>query len=305
MARCLCCQLPLEEKGRYHAKCLKALWVKPIAPKIPFAMADLPEKITMTEDHMSISGVSAKVLVRLNRETSQFEIAPTGSTHILKPEPNQYPSLPQVENACMSMAAALGMPVPPHGLFPMSDGRLCYVIKRFDRTDKGGKIGKETMFQLLGATDKYSGSLESVGKAIHAHTENVGLDTIDFFERVLFCFLTGNGDMHLKNWALLVSGKKASLAPCYDFVSSKVYLANENDSALALNAKKNKLSRPDFEAFANYLKIDPVAAANVFKKFKGAQERLREICAFSEINPSMRRKLEDAIAARYKRFYGE
>lgn len=111
----------------------------------------------------------------------------------------------------MSMAAALGMPVPPHGLFPMSDGRLCYVIKRFDRTDEGGKIGKEMMFQLLGATDKYSGSLESVGKAIRAHVENVGLDAIDFFERVLFCFLTGNGDMHLKNWALLVSGKKASL----------------------------------------------------------------------------------------------
>ena len=302
--RCLCCQLLLDEKeGRHHARCLKALWGKPIVPKIPFAMADLPEKVTSAEDHMSISGVQAKVLVRLNKETSDIEIAPSGSTHILKPEPNEYPGLPQLETACMSMASVLGMPVPPHGLFPMSDGHLCYVVKRFDRTDDGGKIQKETMFQLLEATDKYSGSLESVGKTIRAHVENVGLDTIDFFERVLFCFLTGNGDMHLKNWALLITDKEVSLSPCYDFVSSKVYFANEEDSALMMNAKKNKLKRSDFEAFANSLRIDPKAAANVFEKMKGAQEKMREMCIDSELNPSMRKKFEDAMTSRFKRLY--
>lgn len=299
--RCLCCQLPHEEEGRYHAKCLKALWGKPLVPKIPFALADLPSKVTAAEDHMSISGVQVKALVRLGKDGSEIETAPTGSTHILKPEPNEYPSLPQMENTCMSMAEAMGMPVPPHGLFPMSDGRLCYIIKRFDRAENGDKIQKETMFQLLGSTDKYLGSLESIGKAIQGHAENVGLDTIDFFERVLFCFLIGNGDMHLKNWALLIRNKKASLAPCYDLVSSKVYLANEEDSALMINAKKNKLKRSDFEAFANYLKIDPKAAANVFDKMRDAQERLREMCVYSELNPSMRQKFEDVMVERYKR----
>lgn len=303
-SRCLCCQLPVDE-GRYHAKCLKALWGRPVAPKIQFSAADLPEKVTAAGDHMSISGVQAKALVRLNKDSEEVEVAPNGSTHILKPEPNEYPGLPAMENACMSMAAALGLPVPAHGLFPMSDGRLCYVVKRFDRAEDGGKIQKETMFQLLGSTDKYAGSLESVGKAIRAHAENVGLDTVDFFERVLFCFLTGNGDMHLKNWGLLIRDKKPSLAPCYDLVSSKVYLAGEEDSALTINARKNKLKRADFEALAGYLKIDPKAAATVFDKFKEARERLRELCVYSELDPSMRQKFEDVMAERFRRLFGD
>lgn len=303
--RCLCCELPLEESGRYHAKCLKALWGKAVTPKIPFALADLPAKVTAAEDHMSISGVQVKALIRLNKDTSEIEVAPTGSTHILKPEPNEYPGLPAMENACMTMAATLGMPVPPHGLFPMSDGRLCYIIKRFDRTDDGGKIQHETMFQLLGATDKYKGSLESVGKAIRSHVENVGLDTVDFFERALFCFLIGNGDMHLKNWAFLIHGKKPSLSPCYDLVSSRVYFDKESDSALMINAKNNKLKRSDFESLAGYLKIDPKAAANSFEKMKNAQEPLRQLAIYSEMNPTMRQDFEDVMAARFKRIFAK
>ncbi len=299
---CLCCQLPVDEGGRHHAKCLRALWGKAAAPKIPFAPADLPAKVTAAADHMSISGVQAKALVRLSN-TSEIEVAPTGSTHILKPEPNEYPGLPAMENACMSMAASLGMSVPPHGLFPMSDGRLCYIIKRFDRTRDGGKIQKETMFQLLGAEDKYKGSLESVGKAIRVHAGNVGLDVIEFFERALFCFFTGNGDMHLKNWALLIKGRTAALAPCYDLVSSKVYIGNEEDSALTINAKKNKLKRPDFESLAANLGIDPKAAANSFAKFQASQEKLRGMAIDSELNPPMRQAFEDVIGERFRRIF--
>lgn len=303
--RCLCCEQPLEEEGRYHPKCLKALWGKPIVPKIGFAAKDLPEKVTTSADHMSISGVQAKALVRLNKNSSELEFAPTGSTHILKPEPNEYPGLPAMENVGMIMAETLGMNVPPHGLFPMADGRLCYIVKRFDRTEDGGKIQSETMYQLLGSTDKYKGSLEAVGKAIRAHAENVGLDTIDFFERVLLCFLIGNGDMHLKNWALLIPGKKPSLAPVYDFVSSRVYFKKESDSALMINAKNNKLKRSDFDSLANYLKIDPKAAANSFEKMRGAKEKLRELAIFSELNPSMRQEFEDVMAERYRRLFSE
>lgn len=301
--RCLCCEQPLEEEGRYHPKCLRALWGKPIAPKIPFAAKDLPEKVTASADHMSISGVQAKALVRLNNDSGELEFAPTGSTHILKPEPNEYPDLPAMENVCMVMAETVGMNVPSHGLFPLADGHLCYIIKRFDRTEDGGKIQSETMYQLLGSTDKYEGSLESIGKAIRAHAENVGLDTIDFFERVLFSFLIGNGDMHLKNWALLIRDKKASLAPVYDFVSSKVYFKRETDSALMINAKKNKLKRSDFEKFAAYLKIDSKAAANSFEKMQNAREKLRELAIYSELNPSKRQDLEDVLAERFKRIF--
>jgi serine/threonine-protein kinase HipA len=252
---------------------------------------------------MSISGVQAKALVRLNKDASEIEFAPTGSTHVLKPEPNEYPGLPAMENVCMAMAAALGMDVPPHGLFPMSDDRVCYIVKRFDRAADGGKIQSESMFQLLGATDKYKGSLEAVGKAIRAHAENVGLDTIEFFERVLFCFLTGNGDMHLKNWSLLIQDKKARLAPCYDLVCSKAYIKNEEDSALTINAKKDKLKRSDFESLAADLKIDPKAAANSFAKMRAAQEKLRDMTACSELSRSMRQEFLGVLSGRFRRLF--
>jgi serine/threonine-protein kinase HipA len=279
------------------------LWGKALTPKIPFAAKDLPEKVTSSADHMSISGVQAKALVRLNKDSGVLEFAPTGSTHILKPEPNEYPDLPALENVCMVMAEAIGMNVPPHGLFPMADGRLCYIIKRFDRAEDGGKIQSETMYQLLGSTDKYEGSLESIGKAIRAHAENVGLDTIDFFERVLFCFLIGNGDMHMKNWAFLIRDMKPSLAPVYDLVSSKVYFKREEDSALMIGAKKNKLKHSDFEEFAAYLKIDAKAAANSLEKMKKAQEKFRELAINSELNPSKRQGLENVLAERFKRLF--
>lgn len=302
--RCLCCQGVLETGMRYHPRCLKALWGKPLIPTIPFGVTQMPGEVIKVEGRMSISGVQMKAVIRLKGKTSEVEVVASGGTHILKPDPNQYEGLPQNENACMNMAAACGLPVPPHGLFPMADGRLCYIIKRFDRTEDGTKVQKETMFQILGAADKYAGSLESVGRAIRAHAENVGLDTIDFFERVLFCFLTGNGDMHLKNWALVTRGRTVALAPCYDLVSSRLYLPNEEDSALSINGRKNKLARSDFETFAEHLRIDPKAAANIFEKFRNARGPLEDLCAHSELAPSLQERFSGVISSRHARVFG-
>jgi serine/threonine-protein kinase HipA len=295
--------LPAEDEGRYHAKCLKALWGRAEAPRVPFAARDLPEKVAAAGEHMSISGVQMKALVRLGKGGSEVEFAPAGSTHILKPEPNEYPDLPAMENLCMAMAAVAGLAVEPHGLFPMSDGGLCYVIRRFDRTGHGGRIQSETMFQLLGSTDKYEGSLEAVGKAIRVHAENVGLDAVEFFERVLFCFLTGNGDMHMKNWAFIIEGKKVRLAPCYDFVCSKAYVKGEEDSALAINARKNRLKRSDFDSFGASLKIAPKTAANSFEKMRSSYEKLRRMAERSELSPLMRQEIEGVMAERFGRLF--
>ncbi|MBI5210961.1 MAG: HipA domain-containing protein [Elusimicrobia bacterium] len=283
---------------------MSRLFGRALLPTIPFGRAEMPALVARDQGRMSISGVQMKLSARLDNGTGRLESVATGGTYILKPEPERYPLIPQNENLCMSMAEAVGLPVPPHGLLAMADKSLCYVVKRFDRAEDGTKIQQETVFQILGAAEKYAGSLESVGKAIRSHAANVGLDVIDFFERVLFCFLTGNGDMHLKNWALLYHGRDLALAPCYDLVCSRVYIANEEDSALALNGKKNKLARVDFEALAENLGIDPKAAANSFERLRLAQEKLREMAIGSELPFGLRRKLAGIIKARYKRLYG-
>lgn len=302
MSRCLCCGKQLAGDGRYHPMCLRQLFGKGRLPSIPFGVSDLPAEIIRIGGRMSISGAQMKLSVRANPESLVLEAVAEGGTHILKPEPNQFPEIPQNENLCMNIAAELKMPVPPHGLFPMADGKLCYIIKRFDRLEDGTKLHKETLFQILQAEEKYRGSLERVGKAIRAHTDNVGLDSIDFFERVLLSFLIGNGDMHLKNWALLIKEEgKAALAPCYDFVSSKIYIPEEEDSALSINGRKNKLRRGDFEVFADSLKIDPKAAENSLQKLSVAKEQILEMTMQSELSAERQQKLLDIINSRYER----
>ena len=200
----------------------------------------------------------------------------------------------------MAMAAELEMDVPPHGLFPMPNGMLCYVVRRFDREADGRKISKEDLAQIIGvpSDSKYRSSLESIGKAIRKLATTPGLEALRFWERVLFCYMIGNGDMHLKNWSLLkTSDGRVQLSPCYDFVSSEVYFRDE-ESALTLNGKKARLKRLDFDILAAYLKIDPKAASKVIQMFEAKHPALIEMVMGSPLTLDKKEKLLETMQAR-------
>lgn len=301
---CFSCQKETKEDQEYHAKCLREIFGTAYVPSITFGVADLPSRVSQAAGRMSISGVQIKASVRLDPRGRQLEIAASGGTHILKPEPAEYPELPQNENLIMNMAAELKMPVPPHGLFRMADGKLCYVIKRFDRRSDGKKVHKEDMAQLLQfPTDaKYSGSLEAVGNVIKAHATDPYLELFSFFQRVLFNFAAGNGDMHLKNWSLLTPETgEIRLTPCYDFVSSKLYIPGELDSALSMGGKKNKLSRPDFEQFASYLGLDPKAAIGAISSVVDAGPRFLAMIGASRLSAQRQEQLAGIMTERISR----
>lgn len=146
------------------------------------------------------------------------------------------------------MAETFGIPVVPSSLIRLKTGELCYITKRIDRTDKGGKIHMLDMFQLLEAVDKYKSSMEKIGKGIDAFSDNTLLDKLYFFEITVFSFLTGNNDMHLKNFSLIHDNGTWHLSPAYDLLN--VALANPKDTeelALTLEGKKKKLRREHFE----------------------------------------------------------
>ena len=69
----------------------------------------------------------------------------------------------------MNIASTYGVEVPPHGLLPLSDDRLAYVVKRFDRLDNGSKLQQEDFQQLLQTDDKYAGSYERIANFIKKH----------------------------------------------------------------------------------------------------------------------------------------
>jgi serine/threonine-protein kinase HipA len=253
---------------------------------------------------MSISGVQIKASVKLSPDEKTFEVVSEGGTHILKPEPTEFPELPENENLIMNMAHELKMPVPPHGLFSMADGKLCYIIKRFDRLPNGRKMHKEDMAQLLGfsAERKYSGSLEAVGKIILKHTADSHLELFDFFQRVVFNFAIGNGDMHLKNWSLMTpeTGRN-TLTPCYDFVSSKIYIPGEDDFALPMGGKNTKLKRGDFKKFAEYLGLDVKAAVNAINSVAESKLKFLDMVSGSLLSQERREKLAMIIEERMQR----
>jgi serine/threonine-protein kinase HipA len=273
-------------------------------PSIPFGLDNFQNEVSqvVAQNPMSISGVQKKASVLLNRKTHQLEIVSIGGTHILKPEVDQYPEIPKIENLCMNMAERASIEVPAHGLLPMKDGSLCYIVRRFDRLADGSKSGQEDMKQILGARDKYEGSLESIGKVLLKHAARPGLEVINFFERVVFCFLIGNGDMHLKNWSMIEpKDQQYRLTPAYDMVSSSLYFPQETESALTVAGKKNRLTRSDFEGLANYLNIDVKAARASLRRLLGMQTLFQQMIQESELHTDRKVALSDLIQKRFAR----
>lgn len=300
--RCHSCGLFVENESNYHPACLRRLFDVPWLPSISFGLNDFLNQVSLVvaRNPMSISGVQKKASVRLNQKARQLEIVSIGGTHILKPEADQYPQIPQVENLCMNMAERGGIEVPPHGLFPMKDGSLCYIVRRFDRLPDGTKTGQEDMKQILGAADKYKGSLESIGKKLLQYTANPGLEVIYFYERVVFCFLIGNGDMHLKNWSLTEpKDKQYHLSPAYDLLSTHLYIAGEVESALTLQGKNSRLDRGDFEALAQYLTIDPKAARTSMTRLQGMKDVFLQMTQESDLQADRKAALSAILSKRF------
>ena len=255
---CLSCEQVLEEAGAaMHSPCARKLFGSNRIPEIPFGYADIRQEAQKLIGKMSISGVQPKLSVAVNKRRGALEVVP-GGTHILKPSAESLPFLSENENLCMNLARKIGIETPPHGLVKMGDGRLAYIVKRFDRDAKGEKIHVEDFFQLLGKGDKYDGSVEQIGRFLKRHSCAPFIDTQRIFVRTLFYFLIGNGDAHLKNFAMVQSVSGMHLAPAYDIVSSRAVLPSESEEmALAINGRKNRIDRRDFEALAETLEIPP------------------------------------------------
>jgi serine/threonine-protein kinase HipA len=207
-------------------------------------MAELAKNVV--ERSVTIPGVQAKLSMTLIRETQEkgdsrlTVVGALGGNYILKPPSDNYPEMPQNEHLTMRIAEAFNLQVVPSSLIRLESGELSYITRRVDRSAKGEKIHMLDMFQITEAFDKYKSSMEKISKALHQYSQNTLLDKIYLFELVLFCFLTGNYDMHLKNFSLLKeTDSKYKLCPAYDLVASELVVeGDDEDLALNLNGKK-------------------------------------------------------------------
>lgn len=240
----------LETENRYSSDGLKYInrSLKTLHD-LPYTKEELRFEAAARAEKMSIQGVQPKLSARLNVKDGIFEIVDKGGQYILKPQSVDYPELPENEDLTMRLAESYGIEVPQHFMIYGKDNTLTYAIKRFDRKGKNKKVSVEDFAQLSGASrdTKYRSSMEQVAKVIERFCTFPLVEKEKLFKLTIFSFLTGNEDMHLKNFSLLVEGGKVVLSPVYDLLNTTIAIPNPiEELALPLNAKKNKLTQADF-----------------------------------------------------------
>lgn len=296
--RCLYCYQELTESGQeFHQRCSRKIFGKPAAPLLEYTsdqMLELAQKVVQSQS--TVPGVQAKLSLGLQHvsgkdQPSKMTITGLWGNYILKPPSEHYSSLPELEDLTMHLAEIAGIKTVPHTLIRLKSGELSYLTKRIDRDGKK-KFHMEDMCQVTERLTeaKYRGSYEQIGKALVQHSANPGLDIINFFEQVVFCFLTGNNDMHLKNFSLFKDPVRGySLSPAYDMVAAELVVEDdEEELALTLNGKKRKINRQDFEKAMGRFELEPRAFNNIFARFTKALPKWHQFIEISFLPETMR-----------------
>lgn len=276
MAKCLFCYKPLKDgEVDYHKSCCRKIFETSTAPKLPYTRSnieDLAREIVTSST--TVTGVQAKLSLDISRghvgEPQRFTIVGLWGRFILKPQTDRFVSLPENEDLTMHLAEAAGIKTVPHSLVRFADGELCYITRRIDRSKKGEKIAMEDMCQLSErlTEDKYKGSYERIAKLIRRYSSAPLLDVVNFWEVVVFSWLTGNADMHLKNFSLFRPADDYMLTPAYDLLSTSLVMPEDDEElALTLNGKKKRLKREDFEKAMRDSGMDAKAITNLFSRF--------------------------------------
>lgn len=279
---CLYCYKEIDEKALktkagnkgYHEKCSQKFFGRKIPPELDFTEAQVLEMAEqIIKSQKTVTGVQAKLSLGLNKnseEPERFTIVGLWGEYILKPQTEFFKNLPENEDLTMHLAEISKIKTVEHSLIRFKSGQLAYITKRIDR--KGNeKLHMEDMCQLTErlTEQKYKGSYEQIAKAIKKYAANPGLGVTDFYELVLFSFLTGNNDMHLKNFSLLKEKESYDFCPAYDLVASELVVEGDNEElALSLNGKKRKIKKQDFEAAMERSGLDRKVIENIFKKYK-------------------------------------
>lgn len=276
MERCLYCYQPLEQhETDFHSRCSKKIFGTVIPPVLPYSKADIESlALEVVRSQVTITGVQPKLSVDLKKEKGgekRFTIVGLWGGYILKPQTEQYTNLPENEDLTMHLARLAKINTVPHSLIRFKDGSLAYITKRIDRDKKGNKIPMEDMCQLTEklTEQKYKGSHEQIAKKIVEFSAYPVLDLINYVEVLLFCYLTGNADMHLKNFSLYKKIKETTLTPAYDLLSTKLVIPEDTEElALTLNGKKRKLKRSDFDNLLKTMKVEDKVIENTYNKFR-------------------------------------
>ncbi len=275
--RCLYCYQELSGSGQdFHEKCSLLFFGTPTPPVLDYdnaEMQQLAKEIVIRS--VAVTGVQPKLSLTVEPIPGdpthwRFTIVGLWGSFILKPPTPEFEHLPENEDLTMHLAHHFNIRTAHHSLIRLKSGELAYITKRFDRED-GKKLAVEDMCQLTETltANKYRSSIEKVAKTARGFVSSPGLSMLELFENTLFSFLTGNADMHLKNFSLITTSEgDIRWAPAYDLLCTKIAMpADEDESALTINGKRRWLKRADFDILAKTIGIPQKSAYNIYNSF--------------------------------------
>jgi serine/threonine-protein kinase HipA len=273
---------------------------------VPFRTPDITREAQKMIGRMSISGVQPKLSLIHDKKNHQLTVVARVGLYILKPPTERFESLPENENLCMNIASAYGIEVPPHGLLPMLDNRLTYVVKRFDRLEDGSKLQQEDFQQLLQTNDKYAGSYERIANFIKKKSNVPGLDLLRLFERALLFYVLGNGDAHLKNFSLLRKEEVGhQFSPAYDIVNSRLVLpAEREEMCLSLQGKKNRIALGDFIKLSEHFGLNKTQTNNSLTRLNELKPTIESMVSESFLDQRLKDRFLEIFRERMARIFG-
>lgn len=317
MKNCLGCLKKIHQK-QYCNTCLRKLF----NGKIPMLNLKKSEfQIVRYEliDHFSISGVQDKISLKL----VENELLPTSENgeYILKPIPQDHipkfqNDIPANEHITMQIAKQIfKIQTAGNALIAFQDGELAYITKRFDRIN-GVKLRQEDFCQLMeispethGKNFKYSGSYQQIGNMIKRFCAARNIEIEKFFKLILFNYLFGNGDAHLKNFSLLeTSNEDFILSPAYDLINTNIHFPNESRTALDMfdnfesefYQENGFYGKEDFLKLAMFFEVKEVRANRMIKEFPDQKEKVSKLIEASLLSKEAKVKYKKLFNDRLK-----
>lgn len=294
----------------FHPSCARRMFGMTTAPQMDYTREDMDGlAANIIRSQTTLTGVQAKLSLNLTKHegTKRLTIVGLWGQYIFKPQTDDYEQLPEVEDLTMHLAEDAKLPVARHSLIRLADGSLGYITKRFDRDAKGGKIAMEDMCQLSErkTEDKYKSSYEQIAKMIARYSSVPRLDLTNFFELLLFCWITGNNDMHLKNFSLYCPQSQYVLTPAYDLVNAALVNPQDKEElALTLNGKKSKLKLQDFIQSAERMRLTEKFVEQTVKRFRKFLPVWQQTISRSFVSDELKQGYMEMLGERLQRLRG-
>ena len=313
MNPCLCCGKPVDNStaAQWHQSCAESFFGTKRIPVLEFSEYALEQLATEASlAGITIPGVQKKLSLHLESGKNRHKLTLVGypAGYILKPQSKEYTQLPELENMVMQLADSARISTVPHALIQLSDDSLAYISKRIDRIFSKKivqKIPMEDFCQLSErlTEDKYRGSYEQCGAVLGQYSSRRMLDIINFWYLLVFCFITGNSDMHLKNFSLYSpDGIHPVLAPAYDLLPVQLVLPlDTEETALSLQGKKSRFKRDDFLHLAQHLGMDLHVGERIINRLVGQFGEFEHIIDQSFISETLKSAMKDLVIQRLKR----